>query len=142
MAVNALWTIFDYEEYERWYNEMEVGDKIPFGSVLKKREEIEYLNNQLNIVVVEDARDKQYRIPSGMLQYYNAQINSPKLYRMLGDIIATKRTKADITQEELGMLIGVGRQVILRLESGKSQCKFDIVLAIAKVLNINLMEII
>jgi transcriptional regulator with XRE-family HTH domain len=59
-----------------------------------------------------------------------------------GDAIARARTAAGITQEELGRLTGLGQSVISRIESGHRKVDSAELVAIAKALGIEAVELL
>ncbi len=54
-----------------------------------------------------------------------------------GQAIATLRTQADITQEQLAVELFVSRDLVSKWETGKSQPNYKMILKIAKVLSVN-----
>ena len=59
-----------------------------------------------------------------------------------GDAIAIARSAAGITQEELGKLTGLGQSVISRIESGHRKVDSVELVAIAKALGIEVVELL
>lgn len=58
--------------------------------------------------------------------------------KQLAKIIRFHRRKASLSQEQLGKLAGLGKTVIFDLEKGKLTVRFDTLLKVLKVLNIQL----
>lgn len=58
--------------------------------------------------------------------------------KYLGSIIRFHRKKAQLSQEELGKLGGLGKTVVFDIENGKSSIRFDTLLKILYVLNIRI----
>jgi len=57
---------------------------------------------------------------------------------LLGDRIKTRRIELNMTQQELGELIGVSKVAICGYESGNRTPKLDIISKLAEVLNLEI----
>ncbi|MBS0614926.1 MAG: helix-turn-helix transcriptional regulator [Verrucomicrobia bacterium] len=56
----------------------------------------------------------------------------------VGELIRYHRKKGKLTQKELGLLSGVGKTAVFDIENGKLSVRFDTLLKLLKVLNIDL----
>jgi y4mF family transcriptional regulator len=56
----------------------------------------------------------------------------------IGNIIRFHRKKSGLTQKALADIAGVGKTVVFDIENGKKSIRFDNILKIAGVLNINI----
>lgn len=56
----------------------------------------------------------------------------------IGKIVRFHRKKANLSQQELARIAGVGKTVIFDLEKGKLSVRFDTILKVIEVLNIKI----
>lgn len=54
---------------------------------------------------------------------------------LLGEVIRQARLKRNLTQEELGRLVGVQKAQISKIENSLTDARFDTILKVFKVLN-------
>lgn len=54
---------------------------------------------------------------------------------LLGEVITQARLKRNLTQEELGRLVGVQKAQISKIENSLTDARFDTILKVFKVLN-------
>lgn len=52
------------------------------------------------------------------------------------------RIRKGLTQDELAKAVGIARNTVSRYETGDTKPSFDMVVKLAKILNINLIELI
>jgi transcriptional regulator with XRE-family HTH domain len=60
----------------------------------------------------------------------------------LGAAIATARTEAGLTQQQLGDLTGLGQTIVSRIESGHRRIESIELLAIARTLSVDVSELL
>ncbi len=56
----------------------------------------------------------------------------------LAETLYLHRKKSGLTQQELAALAGVGKNLIYQLEHGKQTVRFDIILKILNILNVEI----
>ena len=54
---------------------------------------------------------------------------------MIGEAIRFRRKQADLTQEELGRLVGVKKAQISKIENSLTDARFETILKVFKALN-------
>lgn len=65
-----------------------------------------------------------------------------KFYSQMGDTITLARKKLGITQDDLAWMLGLSRVSVVNIEAGKQRTPLHFIIALAKVLNIFLPELI
>lgn len=60
------------------------------------------------------------------------------MQKEIGNVVRFHRKKANLSQQELGRIAGVGKTVVFDLEKGKLSVRFDTILKIIDVLNIKI----
>lgn len=71
----------------------------------------------------------------------HAQVGSDPVLLVLGDQIRAARMVADMTQEELALVTGVGRDRIMQLENGKPGIAIGKVSAVLRALGLKLTAV-
>jgi DNA-binding XRE family transcriptional regulator len=87
--------------------------------------------NELKSISLSEMKDKYIgKLGTQKRDDYEYQLQMD----ILGKMIKTARKERDLTQEELGKLVGVQKSQISKLESGKNSASIDSILKVFKAL--------